>query len=282
LDGDRNGNTVRNGNAVYRLGVPGDYWSISLSYRWALLREVVVRSVLALPVLISFAIVSLSSAQDQPNVGIVSPVPGAIIVGTDVTIEVVITDFTLVPPTGTDENPGEGHIIYYLDMEPASPFEPAIPSDPAAIYAVSDQLTHTFEDVAPGPHYVVVLLVHDNDVPVFPPSIDKVSFTVAAPSETPRVEPTPGPTEEARSVSIEEVTPTPTPTGPTPTRLPTLTPAVLAAGLPNGGDTPAGESKATAESGGGPSAWLFVVAAAGIAALAGGGAAALAMRRDRR
>jgi len=241
------------------------------------------RSVLALSVLMSFAVVSLASAQELPSIGIVSPAPGAIVVGPDVTVEVEVSDFTLVPPTGTDENPGEGHIIYYLDMEPVFiPGEPPIPRDPEAIYAVSDQLTHTFEDVARGPHDVVVLLVHDNDVPVFPPAIDKVSFTVAAPSETPSAEPTPGPTEEARSVSIEEATPTPTPTRPPPTRPPTPTPAVLAANLPNGGDAPADESGATPESGGGPSAWLFIAAAVGIAALAGGGAAALAMRGGRR
>ena len=236
------------------------------------------RSALALPVLMSFAVVSLASAQEPPGIGIVSPALGAIVVGADVTVEVEVTDFTLVPPTGTDANPGEGHIIYYLDMEPVFiPGEPAIPTDPEAIYAASDQLTHTFEDVAPGPHDVTVLLVHDNDVPVFPPAIDKVSFTVTTPSETPSAEPTPGPTEEARSVHIEEVAPTPTPTRP-----PTPTPAVLAANLPNGGDAPAGESEAAAESGGGPSAWLFVATAAGIAALAGGGVAALAMRRGRR
>ncbi len=187
------------------------------------------------------------------------------------TVEVEVTDFTLVPVTGTDANPGEGHIIYYLDVEPVFvPGQPAIPTDPDAIYAASDQLTHTFENVAPGPHDVFVLLVLDNHTPVIPPAIDKVSFSVTAPSETPTTEPSPSVTEEARSETIEQATLTPTPAG-----SPSPTPAVLPAEMPNGGDTPG-------ESGIWPSVWLFVAAAVAVVAVVGGGALAVRMRRGPR
>jgi len=232
-----------------------------------------VRSVLVLSLLVSLAGVSLTSAQEPPAIGIISPAKGDSVVGPDVTVEVEVTDFTLVPPTGTDANPGEGHIIYYLDVEPVFvPGQPAIPTDPDAIYAASEQLTHTFENVAPGPHDVWVLLVLDNHVPVLPPAIDTVGFTVISPSETPQPEPSPSVTELARSVSVltEEATPVPTPTS-----SPTPTPAVLPAEMPPGGATPS-------EFDGGPTVWLFVAAAVGVITVIGGGAAAVGMHRNRR
>ena len=237
------------------------------------------RFVLALCLLLSLVGVSSTFAQELPIIDIISPAQGATVVGPDVTVEVLVTDFTLVPPTGTDANPGEGHIIYYLDVEPPvfEPLKSAIPADPNAIYAASDQLTHTFEDVAPGPHEVTVLLVHDDHTHTLPPpAIDQVSFTVTTPSETPTPEPSPSVTEEARSVLVEEATPAPTPTSP-----PTPTPAVLPAEMPNGGGTP-GEPEAVAESGGGPSAWPFVAAAVAVVAVVGGGVAVMRTRRVRK
>ena len=226
------------------------------------------RSVLVLCLLLSLASVSLTFAQEPPGIGVIAPVQGAAVAGPDVTVEVEVFDFTLVPPTGTDANPGEGHIIYYLDVEPVFvPGQPAIPADPDAIYAASDQLTQTFDDVTPGPHTVAVLLVHDNHTPVIPPAIDQVSFTVTAPSETPELQPSPQVTQEARTETIEEATPTPTPT-PTPSP----TPAVLAAELPNGGDSPGG-------SGGGTGVWLLIAAAVGVITLAGSVVVILRRRR---
>lgn len=217
----------------------------------------------------SLANLNPAAAQEPPAIGITSPAQGATVTAPDVTTEVAVTEFTLVPPTGNDQNAGEGHIIYYLDVEPVFvPGQPAIPADPGAVYVASDQLTHTFEDVAPGSHDVTVLLVHDDHTPALPPAIDQVAFTVAAPSETPEPQPGPRVTEEARSVDVEDATPTPTP-------LATPTAAVLpAAELPAAGDPPA-------DSAGGPGAWLFTGIAAGVLSVAGG-AAVVAMRRGRR
>jgi hypothetical protein len=222
---------------------------------------------------VSLATVSLTSAQELPIIDIISPAQGATVVGPDVTVEVLVTDFTLVPPTGTDANPGkEGHIIYYLDVEPVfMPGQPAIPSDPDAIYAASEQLTNTFENVAPGSHDVWVLLVLDDHTPVIPPAIEKVGFTVTASSGRPTTQPSPSATERARSVLVEQATPVPTPTSP-----PTPTPVVSPAQVPNAGGT------LPAESGAGPSVWPFLAAAVGVIAVVGGGVAAVRTRRGRR
>jgi hypothetical protein len=234
------------------------------------------RAILAAFILVPTVTLTLTFAQELPSIGIVSPANGSTVVGPDVTVGTEVFDFTLVPPTGTEMNPGEGHLIYYLDVEPAFiPGQSAIPTDPGATYAASDQLTHTFQGIAPGSHFVAVLLVFDNHAPVIPPAIAKASFTVAAPSETAAPQPSPSATEVARSVNVQDETPSLTST-----ESPTPPPAVLPAQVPNGGGTP-GDADATAESEGGPSAWLFVGAAAGVAAAIGGGAVALRVRRKR-
>jgi hypothetical protein len=214
-----------------------------------------VRFVLVVCSLLSLASVKFAFAQEPPLIDIISPTQGAIVVGPNVTVEVLVTDFSLVPPTGTDANPGEGHIIYFLDCEPPFvPGQPAIPDGSEVVYAATDESGYTFSNVAPGPHDVVVLLVLDNHIPAFPPAIDTVSFTVVAPTATPEPRPSPTPTgtgtataptatpeqqpspaitETARSRTVEEETPTPT-------RSPSPTLAVLPAQVPAAGSTPGG------------------------------------------
>lgn len=195
-------------------------------------------------VLVFLAAVGLVSGQELPSIGVISPAPDSNVIGADVTVEVVVTDFTLVPPTGTDANPGEGHIIYFLDFEP--PFIPgqsAIPDDPNVVYAATHETSHTFQDVQPGSHEVFVLLVLDNHCPVFPPAADKVSFTSTAtpapgssptPTATPQPQPSPAATETARSINIEETPP------PVPSSSPT--PAILPVQIPSAGSPPNGSA----------------------------------------
>ena len=146
----------------------------------------------------------LSLAQEPPVVEIVSPGTGSSVVGPSVTVEVVVTDFDLVAPTGIEATPGRGHIVYYLDSEP--PFVPgqsAIPTDPAVAYAASHLTTHTFDEVTPGPHQVFTLLVHDDATPVIPPAIWSVSFSVLAPEETPMPQPSPQQEEIDLTLSMD-------------------------------------------------------------------------------
>lgn len=183
------------------------------------------------------ATVTFALAQELPSIGIVSPSPDSTVIGPEITVEAEVTEFTLVPPTGTDANPGEGHIIYFLDFEP--PFIPgqsAIPDDPNVVYAATHETSHTFQDVQPGSHEVFVLLVLDNHCPVFPPTADKVSFTVLEPEQTSepqpsptstQPQPSPAATETGRSINIEEI--------PTPVPSPSPTPAVLPVQIPPAG-----------------------------------------------
>ena len=200
----------------------------------------------------TLASASLGYGQEIPSLGITSPAPNSAITGPDVTVEVAVTDFTLVPPSGTDDTPGQGHLIYYLDFEPPFiPGQPAIPDDPDVVYAATHETSYTFQDVPPGLHDVVVLLVLDNHAPVFPPAIDKVSFTVVAPEETQKPQPTPVVTETARSIDVQ-----PEPHGSDPSLSPS--PAVLPVQVPPTGIAPAGS--------GGFDTWLLAGAVIGVVA----------------
>jgi hypothetical protein len=150
-------------------------------------------------------VAGITTLQELPAVGIISPGEGDQVAGPDVEVRVEVSGFVLVPPSGTGTTPGQGHMIYYLDFEPAFiPGQSAIPTDPTVDYAATDVVIHTFENVVPGPHEVVVMLVHDDDTPVIPPAIRYVRFTVIPPQVTPAPQPSPAATEFARTVSIGE------------------------------------------------------------------------------
>jgi hypothetical protein len=213
------------------------------------------------PSLIGFVFMLASSftaaGGELPTIGILSPSQGASLTGPDVTVEVAVTDFVLVPPMGTGDTPGEGHVIYFLDFEPPFvPGQPAIPDDPNVVYAATHETSYTFQDVSPGSHEIIVLLVLDNHAPALPPAIDKVSFTVVEPAQTPEEQPTPVVTETARTIDVQPDTPVPTPE---PSSSPS--PAVLPMQVPPTGTNPDGS--------GGPNVWMLVTAVAGALALVG-------------
>ena len=150
-------------------------------------------------------VAGITTLQELPAVGIISPGEGDQVAGPDVEVRVEVSDFVLVPPSGTETTLGQGHMIYYLDFEAVFvPGQSAIPTDLTVDYAATDLVTHRFQSVAPGPHEVVVMLVQDDHTPVIPPAITSVRFTVIPSRETPVPRPSPRATEVARSVSIGE------------------------------------------------------------------------------
>ena len=85
------------------------------------------------------------------NVTITSPEANASVAVGNVTVEVNVTNFTLVEPTGQPNAPGEGHLHYYLDaVVPTNESEPAVPEFGG--YVISTNLTHTWENVTEGEH----------------------------------------------------------------------------------------------------------------------------------
>ncbi|MEX0801315.1 MAG: helix-turn-helix transcriptional regulator [Dehalococcoidia bacterium] len=204
-----------------------------------------------------------AGAQEFPTVGVVSPLDGGQVVGPTVEIQVEVTDFNLAPPSGTGATPGQGHIVYYLDFEPAFvPGQSAIPEDPDVAYAPTHLLAHTFGMVAPGPHQVFVLLVHGDHTPIIPPTIHSVNFTVLPPGETAVPPPDQPQTEVGRTVAVDK----------TPVAGEAPDSAVLPAVLPVVGEHSDEGRIWSTES------WWLV---AGVAFLAGSGLVALAFRYGR-
>ena len=148
----------------------------------------------------------------EANVTILSPEEGASIAAGNVTVEVNLTNFTLVEPTGQPNAPGEGHLHYYLDaVVPTNASAPAIPETGG--YVISTNTSYTWENVTPGEHNLSVQVVHNDHTPLIPLVYDTVNVTVTGEENvtpTPTVNVTPTPTVNVTPTPTENVTPTPT------------------------------------------------------------------------
>ena len=111
------------------------------------------------------------------NVTIISPKEGEHVAAGNVTVEVNLTNFTLVDPVGQPNAPGEGHLHYYLDAPiPTNASEIAIPKTGG--YAISTNLSYTWENVTPGEHNFSVQVVNNDHTPIIPLVFDIVNVTV--------------------------------------------------------------------------------------------------------
>lgn len=117
----------------------------------------------------------------SPAVKIVSPIMGATVSGSSVTVELQVTDFVVVAKQGQPDLPGQGHIVYYMDVEPP------IASGQTALtangtYFSTTELSHTWTNVPPGVHKFSAQLVTNIDTPLsLPPTlpaVDQVIVTV--------------------------------------------------------------------------------------------------------
>ncbi len=169
----------------------------------------------------------------EANVTILSPEEGASIAAGNVTVEVNLTNFTLVEPTGQPNAPGEGHLHYYLDaVVPTNASAPAIPETGG--YVISTNTSYTWENVTPGEHNFSVQVVHNDHTPLIPLVYDTVNVTVTGEENV-----TPTPTENVTPTPTVNVTPTPTVNvTPTPTVNVTPTPTVNVTPTPTENVTP--------------------------------------------
>ncbi|MDG6256959.1 MAG: PQQ-binding-like beta-propeller repeat protein [Methanomicrobiaceae archaeon] len=159
----------------------------------------------------------------EPMLAVLSPAEGDSVDAGNVTVEVEVTDFALVEPTGQDNVPGEGHLHYYLDALPLDdPDEPAIPE--AGEYAVSIDTSYTWENVTPGEHVLAVQLVNNDHTPLVPVVAGVINVTVAEAPAT--EEPTEAPTPEVTETPEPTPEETETPEEPTPEETETPEPTI--------------------------------------------------------
>ena len=120
-----------------------------------------------------------------PSITITSPADGSTVAPGDVMVTVNVSNFNLVPKQGEAAVQGEGHIHYFLDVNPipTTPGQPALPPAGSA-YATTDKTTYTFTNVAAGTHTIAVELVNNDHTPLSPPVTATVTVTVTGTTST--------------------------------------------------------------------------------------------------
>jgi hypothetical protein len=111
-----------------------------------------------------------------PEVRIVSPAEGEELEGSSVTVRLEVSGIEIVPAGDTAS--GTGHHHLYLNTDVA-PFDVPIPAVPGQVIHMGDgSSSFTFEGVEPGEHRVIAVVGDGVHVPLQPPVVDTVRFTV--------------------------------------------------------------------------------------------------------
>ena len=112
-----------------------------------------------------------------PTLSIASPVTGTVVIVPDVTVAIDVANFSLVDRIGQPNAPGEGHVIYYIDTDaPTTAEQPALTA--AGSYAVTADKSYTWPNLPDGVHSLSVELVNNDNTPLSPPVVIKVSVSV--------------------------------------------------------------------------------------------------------
>jgi len=114
----------------------------------------------------------------NPRIKITNPKNGQIRPSTRFTASVNVTNFNVVDKQGQAAAPGEGHVHFYLDIQPpADPTKPAAPT--SGVWAHISGTTYTFENIPVGTHTIYVQLVNNDHTPLSPGVTDSVQVFVA-------------------------------------------------------------------------------------------------------
>jgi hypothetical protein len=108
---------------------------------------------------------------------IIEPVANSVQINGDVTVVVQVTGFNLIDKTGQPNVPGNGHLIYYLDVNaPTTPGQAAFTAP--GTYAVSSNTSFLWLDLIDGVYTISVELVNNDNTPLNPPAVAKATFSV--------------------------------------------------------------------------------------------------------
>jgi hypothetical protein len=113
------------------------------------------------------------------TVSIVSPAEGASVPGPNVTVRLEASGVTIVAAANHD--PGTGHHHLFIDRDP-TPLSDTIPAGVSDIRHLGQgQTEFSVEGLAPGEHRIIAVIADWSHVPLNPPAVDTVRFTVTAP-----------------------------------------------------------------------------------------------------
>ncbi len=114
-----------------------------------------------------------------PSLTILSPADGSTVPAGAVTVEVAVTGFLVTASPRPAGPSGDGHLIYYRDVDfvPTAPGEPAFTTP--RTYAQSTDLSHRWTGVSAGRRSFFVQLVHQDNTPLDPPVVRSIVVTAA-------------------------------------------------------------------------------------------------------
>ena len=140
------------------------------------------KKLLLLPVILSIIAVTACTSKEAsaPSLKILiprdSPTARGISGAGNCPVLVEVTNFQLVDKPGKPNVAGEGHIHYFLDVDPPTdPGKAAVTA--AGTYAATTDTVYWWPDIGKGPHTFWVQLVNNDHTPLNPPVITKSSVT---------------------------------------------------------------------------------------------------------
>lgn len=138
-----------------------------------------------------------SEAGPPASVAIIAPLDGAEVPGPDVLVRLEASGVTIT--SADNHEPGTGHHHIFVDHD-LTPLNDTIPAGVSGIIHLGrGQTEFLVQGLAPGGHRLIAVIAEWTHVPLSPPAVDTVLFTVVEPSgaeaelegEAPAAEPAP-------------------------------------------------------------------------------------------
>ncbi len=132
-------------------------------------------TLLALAWLVPALAACAGEGRGTASVRIREPADGAV-VGPDVHVVLQAEGIEIAP--AAEARPGTGHHHLFLDVD-LTPLDEVIPAgQPNIVHKGDGTAEHTFTGLEPGPHRIIAVIANPAHVPVDPPAVDTVRFTV--------------------------------------------------------------------------------------------------------
>ena len=116
-------------------------------------------------------------APEDATILILDPPAGARLPAGDVTIRTYVEHIKLVDAAGQPYQPGQGHIIYYMDVTPPTVKGKSVLTEAGTCFATTGTF-HVWKGVPPGSHVFWVQLANNDNTPVEPPAAVRVPVTI--------------------------------------------------------------------------------------------------------
>ena len=112
-----------------------------------------------------------------PSVNFLEPTEGATVSAGSVKLFIEATNFMIVNQLGKSNRGGEGHVHFFLDVDPipTTKGKPAVSAE-GTYHAVAAS-SYTIPGIAPGKHTLAVELVNNDHTPLDPPVVAAISIT---------------------------------------------------------------------------------------------------------